>query len=273
MIAATRPSRAAKSALEIAVTCWFVAALIGQWAFFYYIVSFYGASTVHGHFETWRKARFLVKGYVPGDTVGNLVFAAHALLAAVVVLTGALQLVPQLRSRAISVHRWNGRVFIVAALCVSAGGLYMVWIRHSTPSVAAAIGVSMNALLVVVFSALAWRAAIRRTISSHRRWALRAYVAANGVWFQRVGVFAWIVLNRGPVGMTRGMNGPFDYFWFYAYFILPLLILELYLHASARAGTRHRFVIAAFMSVATVVMVIGVVGTFLLMWRPILVTL
>lgn len=91
-------------------------AVIGQWAFLYYIVAFYGPSTFTGNFQAWTKNTFLRMSYVAGDTAGNLGCAAHALLAAVVAFGGAIQLIPQIRTRAISVHRWIGRVFLWTAL-------------------------------------------------------------------------------------------------------------------------------------------------------------
>src|SRR5215467_7331770 len=81
----------AGAVLRSAAGCWFFVTLIGQWLFLYYIVVLYYASTLSGHFESWRF------GYRPGDSAGNLAFAAHVLFAAVVALGGLLQLIPQIR--------------------------------------------------------------------------------------------------------------------------------------------------------------------------------
>jgi hypothetical protein len=86
--------------LNGAAALWLAAALVGQWAFFYYIAAFYGSSTLSGHFEAWRRNTLLIKGYVPGDTAGNLTFGAHALLAGLIAFGGALQLIPQIRAAA-----------------------------------------------------------------------------------------------------------------------------------------------------------------------------
>lgn len=91
--------------LRCAVGCWLFVTLIGQWLFLYYIAALYGVSTLSGHFEDWARRTTLFKGYVPGDTIGNLHFAAHVLLAAVIAFGGILQLIPQIRERAIVVHR------------------------------------------------------------------------------------------------------------------------------------------------------------------------
>src|SRR5260370_26593529 len=109
----------ADTALKAAAQFWFVVAVIGQWAFLYYIVAFYGHSTFTGNFQAWTKNTFLHKGYIAGDTLGNLVFASHALLAAVIAFGGAFPLIPQIRTRAIAVHRWNGRLFAVISFGLS----------------------------------------------------------------------------------------------------------------------------------------------------------
>src|SRR5258708_20907560 len=106
-----RLSSIAAPALAAAAGLWFLVAVIGQWAFLYYIVAFYGASTVTGNFQAWTRNTFLLKGYVAGDTAGNLAFATHVLLAAFIAFGGAIQLIPQIRGRAIVIRRSNSRLF------------------------------------------------------------------------------------------------------------------------------------------------------------------
>ncbi len=260
----------ADTALKAAAGFWFLVAVIGQWAFLYYIVAFYGPSTLQGNFQAWLKNTFLFKGYVAGDTPGNLAFAAHALLAAVIAFGGALQLIPQIRARAISVHRWNGRLFLLTALAVSVSGLYMEWVRGASANMVGAVGISINVVLIILFAGLAWRSALRREISTHRRWALRTYIVANGQWFARVGIFAWIIVNRGPVGMTAKWDGPFNYFWFFGCYLLPLAVLELYLRAKESAGPSGRFAMAGGLVVLTALMGVGIFGVATFMWRPLL---
>jgi len=123
------PNSVANKALKAAAELWFLVAVIGQWAFLYYIVAFYGPSTFTGNFQVWNRNTFLNMANVPRDTAGNLAFAAHTPLAAVIAFGGAMQLIPQIRARAISVHRWIDRVVFVTALGLSGSGLYMEWVR------------------------------------------------------------------------------------------------------------------------------------------------
>src|SRR5688572_11239905 len=83
-------------ALDAAARFWFLVTVVGQWAFRSYIFGFYGPPTLQGDFAAWNRNTHLIKGYVAGDTAGNLAFAAHALLAGVIAFGGTLQLVPQI---------------------------------------------------------------------------------------------------------------------------------------------------------------------------------
>jgi uncharacterized membrane protein len=257
----------ADNALKAAAGFWFVVAVIGQWTFMYYIVAFYGPSTLTGNFQAWTRHPFLNMSYVAGDIIGNLAFAAHALLAAVIAFGGAIQLIPQIRTRAISIHRWIGRVFFVTALGLSFSGLYMEWVRGDRFNMVGAVAISFNAVLIILFCLLAWRSARSHEIATHRRWALRAYLVANAQWFTRVGVFAWIVLNRGPVGIGNHFDGPFIFFWDFGCYLLPLAVLELYLRAKEGAGPRGRFAMAGGLAVLTVLMGVGIFGFTMISWR------
>jgi hypothetical protein len=55
-----------------------------------------------------------------------------------------------------------------------------------------------------------------------------------------VGVFAWIIVNRGPVGISDSFDGPFIRFWGFGCYLLPLAVLEPYLRAKKSAGPRSR---------------------------------
>jgi Predicted membrane protein (DUF2306) len=244
---------ASTAALNAAARFWFLASVIGQWAFLYCILALYGPSTLQGNFQAWSRNKFLLKGYVAGDTPGNLAFAAHALLAAVIAFGGAIQLIPQIRARAIAVHRWNGRLFLLTALGVSVSGLYMVWVRGARLSMPSGIGVSLNGMLIMIFAVLAWRSALTRDVAAHRRWALRTYLVANGQWFVRVGMMAWMILSHGhDLGFFR--------FWTFGCYLVPLAVLELYLRVKQSAGPGGRYAMAAGLLVLTILMGVGIFG-------------
>jgi hypothetical protein len=209
-----------------------------------------------------------VRAYTPGDTAGNLAFAAHALLAGIIAFGGAVQLIPQIRTRAIWVHRWIGRLFVLTAFGLSVTGLYMTWVRNHSSLGVGSVGVSLNAVLIILFCGLAWRSAVRHEVFAHRRWALRAYLVANAQWFTRVGVFAWILINRGPVGIGENFDGPVITFWTFGCYLVPLAVLELYLRAKDRATTWPRIATAGVLFVLTLATGVGIIGVTMAAWLP-----
>ncbi len=252
----------ASATLNVAARCWLVVTLIGQWAFLTYLTGFYGRTIVTGDPEQWNLNHVLPRGYVATDPHWDLYFGAHVMLAAVIAFGGTLQLIPQIRNRAIAFHRWNGRVFMLTALGGSLTGLWMVWMRGADLGGGSTLGplsVSVDALLIIAFAAVAWSLVRRGHIESHRRWTLRLFMVANGVWFLRLGVFGWYILTGG-VGMTNSGTGPMNYFFDFADYLLPLAVLELYLRA--RDGGNFSARIAAVVTVlaATAYMAVGMIA-------------
>ena len=260
--AAKRPGAA--RLFKAATAFWFVTTVIGQLAFVAFIASFYGASTLTGQFELWNR-KDLITGYVAGDTAGNLQFAAHVLLAALIVLSGLIQLVPQLRTHAPQLHRWNGRLFAALSATMAIGGLALVWLRGTYLTLPGAISISLLAVLMLLATVQAVRHARARRFVLHRRWALRLFLLSSGVWFQRVGYMAWIILNGGPAGIGPRMDGPFDLAWGFGQFLLPLAMLEFHLW-SERRGPSARLAAALTLTALTLVMAVGIAGTIAIMW-------
>ncbi|OJU13769.1 MAG: hypothetical protein BGN86_15465 [Caulobacterales bacterium 68-7] len=246
---------------------WFIAAVVGQGAFVWMILAHYGRLTLAGDLAGWND-KPLIKGYVPGDGMGNAVFAAHVLLAAVVTVGGLLQLIPSLRRRLPTLHRWNGRLFFVVAYVMAFGGLWLTWVRHTYLSLISAVAVSLNGVLIVVFATLAWRLAMRRDLAAHRRWALRAFLVVNGVWFLRIGMMAWMLGTGGRVGMNNTLSGPVDVVLQFGAYLVPLAVLELWFRAQDSARPVLRWAAVGALLLAAGVTALGTVGAVAFMWGP-----
>jgi hypothetical protein len=261
-------SAVANGALQRAASMWFLTAVAGQWLFVYYISAFYGPTAISGDYAAWDRNTNMTDGYVAGDAAGNAFFLAHVLAAAVLTFAGTLQLVPQIRAKAIAFHRWNGRLFMVAAIGGALAGLYLEWVRgtglRSPTGLSSAFGVTLNAVLILAFAALAWRAVRHHDISSHRVWATRLFLVVNGTWFIRVGFRAWMALTGGAFGSST-----FFTCWSFAAYLLPLAIYELYLR-SKNATPLAQYAMAACLVVLTVVTGIGSIHTFFRNWAPLL---
>lgn len=255
----------ADAALKTAARFWFLVAVVGQLMFASYIVVFYGRSAVRGDWAAWNKV--MPHGYVPGDRMGNLVVALHLLFAVIITVGGAIQLIPHIRDRAPSFHRWTGRIYLLTVFTISLGGLYMVWVRGSVGDLSQHIAISLNAVLIMIFAVMTLRSALAYELGAHRRWALRLFLAASGVWFFRVGLMLWVLLNQGPAGFDpKTFQGPFLTFWAFGQYLLPLAVLELYLRAQDRGGASARLAMAATLFVLTVAMGVGIFVAAMGMW-------
>ena len=263
------PSRATSftdAALPAAARLWYLTAVAGQLVFAFAVASFYASAVVRGNLAAWN--RFMPHGYVAGETVGNVAVAVHLLAAVFIILSGAIQLVPQVRHRAPSFHRWNGRLYMLAAFAVSLAGLHMLWVRGSVNDLTQRLGISLNAVLIMLSAAMALRSALARDFKTHRRWALRLFLVVSGVWFVRVGMTLSFLLFKGPVGFDpRTGQGPFITFLVYGSYLIPLAVLELYLRAE-RSGATGRIAMASALLFLTVAMGAGIVGATVGSWVP-----
>lgn len=267
VVTASVPRLTSVKALRLAAAGWFVVAAIGQLAFLIFIAVFYGVSTLSGDLAAWND-KPLITGHVAGDGMGNLQFAAHVLLAAVATAGGVLQFVPWIRRRARVFHRWNGRVYVTLGMALALGGLWLVWVRGTYLTLTGAFSVSALAVLIMICGAMTMRRAMQRRFVDHRRWALRLFIVMSGVWFQRIGYMAWIMLNGAPVGIGDRMDGWFDLFWGFGCYLVPLAVAELYLWADARGGGTAKALTASLLVAATVLTAVGIAGAAAFMWFP-----
>lgn len=258
--ASPQPTNFAEAALRGAGAFWLIVALLGQWAFFYYIAAFYGTSTISGDFEVWNRLKAIGRTpFVAGDTAGNLAYAAHALGAGIIAFGGALQLIPQIRARAPAFHRWNGRIFLLTVTGLSVSGFYLVWVRNTSPSLTDAISTTINGVLILTFAGLALRTAMARNIVIHRRWAMRLYLVANAQWFLRVGLFSYFIVNQ-VLGVKASFGDPFLKFWTFGCYLVPLVVLEIYLRARDGGGALVRVSVAVGLIAVTLLMAAGIAG-------------
>ena len=246
---------------------WFCIAAVGQLAFIAFIIAHYGTRTATGNFAGWNDKQ-LIKGHVPGDDAGNLMFASHVLLAAAMTLTGLIQLIPVLRRRFPTLHRWSGRIFLVLACTLALGGLWLTWGRDTYLSLVGAASVSLNAVLILVCAVYTIRFALARRLADHQRWAMRLFMVANGVWFVRVGLMGWIMINQSPRWMNSTMSGPADIIITYGSYLIPLAVLELYCAARRSRSAAAKAAASLLVAAATVFTAIGIFGASTFLWFP-----
>lgn len=95
---------------------------------------------------------------------------------------------------------------------------------------------------------------------------MRTFMVANGVWFFRVGLMGWILVNQGPVGMNATLSGPADIALSVGSYLLPLAGLELYTTARrSESGILKAFALAG-VGALTIFMSVGRFGAIMFMW-------
>ncbi len=258
------PSRKAspKDILKKSAAIWFGIAAVGHWLFLAYIISFYMPLLIEGGVAALEKTH-LPNGYIPGDTIGNAAMVAHLVLAIAIIGGGPLQIIPRIRARYPSFHRWNGRLYMSAVVVSVLGGLYMTWTRDPViGGLLGQVGVSTSGVLVLIFAGLALYHAVNRRITVHSEWAFRLFLAGSSVWFFRVGYMFWAVVGGG-----YAMKEVFSMLYF-AQFMVPLAVYELYRHMKKSGSARGQQMTAGLIMLLTLIMSVGILGATAIMWFP-----
>ena len=260
-------SFSADTVLKAATRFWFAVTVVGQLAFGFAVASFYGLTAMRGDFYAWSK--FITHGHVAGDTMGNFAVAMHVASASLLMLIGALQLTPAVRSRFPVFHRWNGRVYMLAAVSASVAGVYMTWFRGGVGDLTQHLGGTAGALLIWIFAGIALHYALARNFRTHRRWALRLFMATSASWFYRIVFFLTLLIFRRPVGFDpTTFTGPFPSFMSFGQYLLPLAVLEIYFRTQDRAGAGRRLAMATGLFALTLAMVAGLFAVTMAVWVP-----
>lgn len=260
--------RSASKLLNAAASFWFGVATIGMLIFVVFILDKYGGSVLTGTVdEVWNKE--LTHGYVEGMWSSNLATILHLFLAAVITFCGPLQVIPQVRNRFPKFHRFNGRVYITTAFIMSLSGLYLIWTTGTAGDWTMRWGQSFNGVVIMICAVLAYKHARARDFVTHRRWALRLFLAVSGVWFFRVGMMAWFGIHQAPVGIdVETFTGPFPTFLVFAETIIPLSILQLYFYAKENASHVVKITVSSFLILCTLLMAFGIFMASVGMWFP-----
>jgi uncharacterized membrane protein len=250
--------RVADKALKAAAAFWFVVTVAGQLLFALSIASLYGLTAARGNWPAWNGN--MLHGYAQGYRFGNTMVTVHLASAVIIILSGAIQLVPQVRRHAPAFHRWNGRVYILTAFTVSLAGLYMLWFRGAIGGFPQHLAQSVDGVLIMTFAVIALRYALARDFAAHRRWALRLYLVVSASLFIRAaGILVALAPLSGPFGFDPvKVQGPFITELAYAQYLVPLAILELYFRTQSRRGAARRIAMAVVLFACTLALGAGI---------------
>jgi uncharacterized membrane protein len=149
---------------------------------------------------------------------------AHLLGGALALGLGPFQLSSRIRSRFLGVHRWVGRVYVIAVLAAGVSGIALA--RISMGGLPAHLGFGLLGVLWVASVAIAYRRIRRGDLVGHRQWMIRTYALtfaavtlrlyiplslATGIpfesaypaiawicWVPNLLVAEWLILRRRP---------------------------------------------------------------------------
>lgn len=244
---------------------WFIITLIGQWIFAFYTAIYHG-SLIFQKGLIGMSSTHMPNGYINGDNFGNILLATHLFIAVFIIAAGPLQLVPKIRMHYPKFHRLTGRSYIIFVFIAALGGLYLTWTRPrpSFGSIFQDLAISLDAVLIIVFSFFTLRYALKRKFNVHRKWALRLFLVASGVWFLRIGYKAWYFLEN-LIGFK--FENFFNY-WCFAAYLIPLAVLEVYFLTEKKKTKKLQIITSVILLIATTYMALGIYLATKDMWLP-----
>jgi uncharacterized membrane protein len=145
----------------------------------------------------------LPAGWLPEDSlrlgVAPVALWAHALAGVLFGLLGPLQFARALRARFGALHRWSGRIFVLAGATLALSGLGLLLRVDSiaTPLLDIARAGFSAALLLAL--SLGLRAAVTRDRAAHRAWMIRAYALGMGGATVGLVFFPLYLLKGAPI--------------------------------------------------------------------------
>ncbi len=217
------------SRLALVATTWISAGLFGL-----YILAFYGGAVTDGDLAKWNE--HLPGLYAPARPVATGGLSLHFAAGGMVLVLGCLQVLASVRNRLPRLHRWGGRVYVLASFAAGIGGLAFVLTEGTIGGAVMSTGFFIYGAATVVCSVQTIRYARARKFTQHRAWALRLFALALGSWLYRMDYGFWLLLAHG-LGHTHDFHGPFDRVMAYFFYIPNLILVELLLRSR---GTRVR---------------------------------
>ncbi|GLR18020.1 DUF2306 domain-containing protein [Portibacter lacus] len=252
--------------LEQSIRTLFYIGLMGQLFFAIYIFLFYGGSAIKGDWNTWTEA--MIHGIIEGDPIGNIVLVVHILLAFIITVCGPIQFFKWIRINRPTLHKWNGRIYIMTALVISTFAIYMIMARDAKiGGELGRIATTTNGLLIIVFAILTWRTGVKKQFAQHRKWAIRTFIVVSGVWFFRIGFGVWILITGFTApGTSADLSGPFDRLLYFGSYLVPLAIAEFYLYVKDSKHSKLKFIGAGFFFMLCVILLGGTAITAKFFW-------
>lgn len=249
------------SATALVAMVWLSVALFGL-----YILAFYAGALLDGELEGWNEV--LPRLYEPTTPAATAGIALHFAAGGVILVLGCVQLLGGVRTRFPALHRWLGRVYVVASLLAGVGGLTFIALKGTVGGTVMDIGFGLYGVLMLISALQTYRHARARRLEAHRAWSLRLFALAIGSWLYRMDYGFWLLLTDGW-GHTADFRGPFDVVMAFFFYLPNLIVAELFIRAR-RSGAPPvlRVAAAGVLAAATGFLLLGTYFFTAYLWGP-----
>ena len=210
-------------------TVWVSAGLFGL-----YILAFYAAALYQGNLERWNE---ILPGLYNKDTQkATMGIGLHFAMGGIILILGSIQLIDAIRIKYLTFHRWVGRIYVVASILVSVGGITFIVVKGTIGGTVMNIGFGLYGILMLVAAVQTYRYAVAKNLNTHRAWALRLYALAIGSWLYRMDYGFWFLL-ADKAGHNNTFSGPFDYVMTFFFYIPNLVVAEIFIRSQGNRKT------------------------------------
>lgn len=249
-IPSSQPPAALLWATRILVAVVWVSALL----FGLYILAFYLVALLEGNTAQWND---ILPGLYDEQTqAATTGIGVHFAAGGIILILGCIQLLAPLRRHYPALHRWLGRVYVVASLGAAVGGLVFIFVKGTIGGLVMDIGFAGYGLLMFVAALATIRFARQGDFDKHRAWAIRLYALAIGSWLYRMDYGFWFLITD-RLGHARNFTGPFDYFMDFFFYLPNLLVAEMFVR-------RHQIIKSKPASMAAALALFAVTAFFVL---------
>lgn len=173
---------------------WLVVLLTSVGIAVFFPLQYYGSSLE----SLGRQGVGLADTYAPLPAWIHAVFYVHITFAGLALLIGPLQFAAVIRRRAINVHRWIGRTYVLSVAAGSAAALIMSTV--SSVAFLGFFGFGTLALLWAFTTYRGYRAVRSGKIAEHQAWMIRSFALTYAAVTLRVWLIVFIVLQNLVVG-------------------------------------------------------------------------
>lgn len=242
------------SARLLVAVSWISGAIFGA-----YILIFFGGSALGGNAAQWNES--LDGLHDPASLWGTLAIGAHFLTGGILLLLGPVQLIGTVRRALPALHRWLGRLYVLAAALAGAGGLGFIAANGTIGGPLMDVGFGLYGALMILAAERTFTHARARRTERHRAWAIRLFALTVGSWLYRMEYGFWF-LTMGRLGHTGDFRGAFDAVMMFFFYLPNLAVAELFIRARGSVGHRTTTLAAAAVLLATSAFVIVATWVF-----------